>query len=163
MSKKLLHPLSLGFLILLIFLMGSCYKNPILSHSFFYELGEEGLSQNQEYVFFPFEQMDKDTLGLKYDFFLIIRFSDRYKLKYLPLEIESSDLNCDTIIKEVINLNLFDNDNQLIGKGNFGIFERKILLKKKQLFDESAFVAISTKEKATEGILSLGLLTLPSN
>ena len=150
------------FFILVFLLLCVCCKGNIENRDAeFYDFGNEGMAQNLEYVFTPF----KDSLILKaneeYKLEISVRYSSLCTLKKLPLHIEYSSLEHDVIHHKDVDIALFDDADNINGKGNFNIFETKFPLINNQKPEEGYFIAVSTPEKSSKGVVSLGIVTYP--
>lgn len=146
--------------ILLSFL--SCHHNPEAINVSFHNFGPNGMMPDEEYIFSPFENLDYDSLIIsKYDISLIIRYSDKCRIKQLPLKIESSSFNFDTIYNSEISAILFDDKNKNSGKGGLGSYETIIPFRDNESFDKGLSLAISTPEKNAQGIIALGVICNP--
>lgn len=130
---------------------------PYASLSNFIEFGSHGMQPSIEYVFSPFDsisKIDKDFFSIM----VVIRYSERCRIRSLPLNIEYLSAT-DSIISKNLLVNLFHNDGTVVGYGNYGIYEVKFPLLNEIKPSPEFFVSISTQEKATSGIISLGLIT----
>lgn len=166
MKKLIAFLYCVSFMIVLASCQKAPHKNKDLISAGFYELGDKGMVQNEEYVFYPFDSIplfngnslfedeDKNLYSLDVD----LRFTDRCKLKNLPLIIEYPDLTADSIVYSKIDINLFDDEDKFLGKGNLGIYEKQTPIIPRIPRDKLFFVSISTPLYNTEGIISLGLL-----
>lgn len=136
----------------------SCVRDSKIYNVSFYEFPASGLIPSKDYIFYPFENWNHDSINNIYNLFLVVRYTDQCKLKYLKLNVESSSFNYDSIHNEVVKIDLFDNDNHFCGKGGFGFYENSFPIIKNQPFDENLSIAVSSAEKDTKGIIALGLL-----
>lgn len=153
--KKIHNLFLLGFICATLILSIACSDK--LQKNFFYDLGEEGMIPDKQYLFSPFDSLffDKDSF---YKIDLSIRYSDNCHIKKLPLEIEYSSLNKDSIYKKKFMVALFDDEDHFKGKGNFGVYEDIIPLLENQPAEEGFFISVSTPDKKTAGLISLGII-----
>lgn len=110
-----------------------------------------------EYMFYPFEELKDSVAVINID--LSLRYSDLCELKSLPLLVEYASLENDSIRQMTIQLPLFNDEGELDGKGNFGVYEKKLSLFKNLKREEGFFISVSTPEIKTNGILSLGIVS----
>ena len=122
----------------------------------FFDFGDSGMISHNFYNFIPFDNLEPDSTGL-YNIDIIIRYTDKCQLQYLPLKIECSSFKLDSISQFNLSVALFNDDNKNEGKGRFGFYESVTPLKIDVPFDEGLNIAVSTVEKDTQGIISLGL------
>ena len=149
------------FLILIVLLMG-CDKLIGNKHvneiSEFYEFGDSGLTPGRHYVFCSYDSLSSETKFTDCDLLLEVRYSELSKIKNLPVSLEFSSLHSDSIISKEIKVPLFDNNDNISGKGNFGIYESIIPVFHNINMQDSIIVALSTNETTTEGIISVGII-----
>lgn len=127
-------------------------------NSEFYDYGSEGLQPEVEYIFYPFDSLHSHKADLSSkELLLLIRYSELCDLKELPLSVEWSSLEQDSVRECKIKVPLFNQENTYIGKGNFGIFETTYPLMVIDKPQEGLYISLSTQEKETKGILSLGV------
>ena len=140
-------------------LLSGCHHVNHADDSCFYEFDEKGPAPLVEYSFFPFKNGRIDSVAIKkYDLALVVRFNDKCQLKQLPLSIETSSFNRDEISKSKIVIDLFDNNNNSLGKGNFGLYECEIPLAENIDFDEGLCLSIETSQPYVAGVLALGIV-----
>lgn len=144
---------SLAFLLLF-----ACKQKDMVSQSVFQEFGSEGMVPLKEYVFLPFDSLVSSSSDSVFDISIAVRYSDRCRLRDLPLNVETVSFSADTIFFSNISVPLFDAEDSLEGKGNFGIYEQTYPLLKHQKPDERLSIAVSSHEKLLEGILALGVI-----
>lgn len=141
----------------LILFLGSCQDKTGVSFVEFYDFESEGLIPNKEYIFHPFQ----DTLYLntdKVDIFLAVRYNEDCKIESLPLFLEYASLESDSIKNQSINIQLFEEREEFPKKHKMGIYEKEITLLKDQKREEGFFLSLSTPEKNTRGINSVGII-----
>ncbi|MCH5235709.1 MAG: hypothetical protein J1E16_10480 [Muribaculaceae bacterium] len=122
--------------------------------------GDKGMAPHREYTFYPFESIDKNLSKDLFSISISLRYTDSCKFKFLPLKVEYASLVNDSIIEKNIKIPLFDDNGRYKGKGNLGIYESEISLINNQPFEEGFFISLSTFETKTEGIISLGVITM---
>lgn len=124
----------------------------------FINFGNSGMVAFQEYVFRPYDRFNTDTVAeFVKSISIIVRYSENCNIKSLPLKIEALYKADEPIITDTIKVDLFDNSGHKKGKGNFGIFQTRYLLKQNQPIDPLSFISISTSESATPGVIALGV------
>lgn len=117
------------------------------------------------YEFMPFDSLlYKDSL-LKFDYnlFLIVRYTEKCRLKNLPLNIEYASLNRDSVISLNINIPLYNSNGRPVGYGNYGLYETSYALLEKINPEEGFYIAVKTHEENTPGINSLGIVCRKQN
>ena len=149
-----------GFIVFLILVLSySCAKNKNELNGSFYDFNDKGIETAREYVFYPFMKMSRDSLEFnKYDLMMVVRYSDKCEVKELPVNIEISSYNKDSISFNRLSLVLFDDENLFLNKKGFGFYEVSFPVLENIPFDEGLTIAISTKEKETRGIVALGII-----
>lgn len=115
------------------------------------------MKPDTEYIFYPFENMTANDSISNYEIILSLRITDQCLIKNFPLNIEFASLQNDSIQNKKLNFSLFNEENQKIGKGNFGIYQYKKTLIDKIKPEEGFFITLSTPEQNTQGIISLGI------
>lgn len=154
LKKPVLSSLFLCF----IFLLG-CASTANQNNALFYDVGEDGLIPDYSYEFSNLDSLlDESSKDSKYNLFLELRFSDRCKIQTLPLKIEFFSLQSDTIFNFDTDINLFSDNDKFTGKGNFGIYENKIPVWTCKKIPEGLTFSVSTPEKNTDGIISIGII-----
>ena len=119
--------------------------------------GKEGMIPCQEYIFDKFDSTFIKENDSSLSVFLTIRYNDETNIQNLPLKIEWPD-DSDSIHDKEFIIPLFNKDDVLEGKGNYGIFENNYFLFNVIKPDDTFFISVSTTEKNTSGILALGIL-----
>lgn len=146
------------FLFLTFFLLPGCNsKNEIIAASFI-RLGDKGLIQGKKYILFPFENSLDSTLLEPCEISLVIRYDNMFVLKDLLLDIESSSTDSISSKNFPVCLNLFNDNDEPCGKGNYGIYEIK-----KNLFSgimpfKKFHIIFSSPQKNTQGIREIGIV-----
>lgn len=135
----------------------SCNKGNSEKQIRFQDLGNEGMIQNYPYTFFNSDLLGLDSLVNNRNVWLLIRYNDLCSVKTLPLRIEYVGLQSDTITNKLIDVNLFGKEDINEGKGNFALFESKVLLFRNTEIDADGFISISTPEPNASGIKSIGV------
>lgn len=155
---KRIHNFSFPVLCFILSFLLSCEKSEDRKTTFFYDFDQEGMIPGFEYVFYPFE--DSLELRNKNNNFLDlkIRYSDKCNIRTLPLNLEISSLQRDTLQTISIEVPLFNEEDSMEGKGNFGVYETSLPLLKNVPVEESFFVSVFTPETKTQGILSIGIV-----
>ncbi|MCH5231429.1 MAG: hypothetical protein J1F43_06500 [Muribaculaceae bacterium] len=116
------------------------------------------MTPDKEYLFTPFDGISFDSIQKPdYSVELIVRYSDRCAIKELPLKFETISIFNDSIIERELKVKLFNDDDEISGSGNYGIYQTQIPLFPKVLADENFFITFSTPERITSGLLSLGV------
>lgn len=141
----------------------SCKGSVNHKDSFFYDFDQEGMKPDLEYIFYPFERIENISSDSIFSLTLSIRYSNILHLQRLPLNIEFASFENDSIRNIKINVPLFDDKDSYKGKGNFGLYESDYTFLHNQKFEDGFFVSVSTSEKETHGILSLGIVIDPKN
>lgn len=145
------------FIYSLIFLCSGCKDASEIKESVFYNFDDQGMKNNFEFIFQPFETIPSGSRNQIYDISIELRYSNKCILKSLPLNVEFASLESDTIFKQRIIIPLFDDEDNFQGKGNFGVFEANHILMKNQPFEDGFYINITTPEADTHGILALGV------
>lgn len=155
---------SLIILIFLTFLLNGACRETSINHKIdFIDFGHVGMIPSEQYIFQPFKEIENDSLNInKYDISIILRYTDKCSLKFLPLQIEASSYNYDSIYNYKLEAILFEDDTTFTSNKNYGLYETEILLLVAETYDEGLNLAISTYEKDTKGIISLGLNCSPT-
>ena len=126
-------------------------------YSIFIDFSHRGMEPKMEYLFDSFGSLPGDSIGKNCCIDIAVRYSDMCNLKALPLNIEVIS-QTDSISNYKIDFPLFNTYDTKAGKGNFGIYEKKLPLFSKPISSQVLQIAISTNEKNTKGILSLGII-----
>lgn len=150
-------------LLLIVFLTSACQKENKLIGAQFIAFGEEGIQPDYDYIFHPIDTTEKKTSKDDADINLILRYNQVCNIRNIRFNIESSSLDMDSISKFEISVPLFDHNDEKAGKGGMGIYEIKYPLLKISLPQDGLYVGISTPEKNTRGILSLGVTVEEKN
>lgn len=153
MKPKVLPLFLLGF-----FLFISCGKIKKIGYSEFNDFGYSGMMPSVVYEYFPCKVLEKDSIDKIYDINLVVKYSLRCHSETLPLEMEVSSLESDTIITEHIDVQLFDKDGVPKGKGNYGVYEKIIPLRKRAKIEEGQSISFSTPMPEAKGIVALGVV-----
>ena len=132
--------------------------DPHKRESFFYDLGEEGLIKDHQYVFYPLSEFSDSLQNSFFKIDVSVRYKSSCRLKELPLKIEYSSLEADSVYDTKIQIPLFGDDDSLKGKGNYGLYDETVTLFKSHPFEEGFFISISSTEEDTHGIISLGIV-----
>lgn len=142
-----------------IILFTSCRdKNHIFSSSFI-DFDHSGLKQNQEYLFIPCKEIgNNDSFHKNCSLWIAVRYSDKCKIKSIPLNIEISSPELDTILNLEKDVDLFSTDDHPLGKGHYGIYETEFNLLEDLQVDPEMKVSVSTTEPDTKGIMSMGII-----
>ena len=153
------HFLVVKFIFLVLLLgLASCKQNNFSEISEFYDLGNEGMISKMEYEFQPFKEIPYDSVGSAYELKLTIRFLDRFNQKELPIVAEWYDTGRAIFEKDTVLINLFSNQFNKAGKGNFGFYEIIYPLTKIKNPDENFVISVMTPETNTKGLISLGVI-----
>lgn len=144
----------------LLILLYSCGDTKIKGIQY-QNFGTEGIVPEQDYVFYPFQNIDKPETNKPYEISLVIRISDLCRIKELPLNIETGSPLLDSIYSFNLKVNLYNDSDLMKGKGNMGISEISVPLFSEINFDSDRFISLSTPEKETKGIISLGIISTP--
>ena len=125
--------------------------------SSYVDFGAGKMMPDEDYLFDFFDSIP-DVKKLKdVSVEVSVRYTDRCKIKSLPLNVETASLYSDSIELRQIDIPLFNENDEFQGQGNFGIFETNYTLSQLPEIPEGFFVDISTPEKNTRGIISLGI------
>lgn len=151
--------ISKSFLLLLFVACFSCSDNKIPYNSEFYDFGHKGMEARKEYLFYPFKDQEDSTSKKSYNINLILRYSDKCEIKCLPLDVEAGSLWRDSLLHARIPVRLFDDEDNVAGKGNYGVFETEVPVLHTDSIMDGMYISISTLEKHTDGIVSLGIVT----
>ena len=146
------------FIIIILIFLNSCINKDLKSFSSYEDFNGQGMVPYREYMFFPFKEMEKYKDTENFSISIEVRYSDKCNIRYLPLKVEYSSLERDTIDTSLINIPLFDANGQNTGKGNYGIFDYRVNVLPHQKPEEGFFMALSTEERNTNGILALGVI-----
>ena len=135
-----------------------CSRDFSKENASFVNFGGEGLEPGREIVFYPFRNTRLDSIDTRYDVDLVVRYVDKCSLKSLPINVETSSCNADSISNRHFTIDLFDDSGNYSGKGNFGFYEKVVPLLEAKSYDEGMLIAVSTTEENTRGIVSLGVV-----
>lgn len=139
------------------------HQIPEKNFSVFIDFGEEGLIPEKNYLFDNLDSLANVSKLKNGVLEICVRYTDRCKIKNLPLNVEYSSLSSDSIYSKSIEINLFDNEDNVKGKGNFGIYETVFPVISDINFKDALYISISTTENLTSGILSLGVKGISKN
>lgn len=154
--------INISFILLIPLLIHtSCKKSEDLEESCFYDFDREGMKPDLQYIFNPFKDF-QDSLKINekeiYSIDLIIRYSELCELRKIPLDVEYASLDNDSLKTKRIEISLYDESDYIEGKGNYGIYDVTVPFLKHQVVEKGFYISISTPEKSTHGILSLGII-----
>lgn len=135
----------------------SCSSQSKEQKTTYIELDAEGLVPFDEYLFYPLKDCCEDSLKAVYDLWLNVRYTDECRIKYLPLNIEIGSLDSDSIRMKQLNVPLFNENGHLGSKGNLNLFNSQIKIIENLHFEEGFFMAVSTPESHTKGIIAIGV------
>lgn len=155
--KKLL-PLAFFFFMCLSGCDKISYSKPETIFSEYVDISSEGLLPGFEYVFDSFDSISKTTKEFSCTLLLSLRYSDYCDKKIIPFNIEYSSPESDSIITLKMNFPLFTDDDRNMGKGNFGIYEKSVPIIDNVEFSEGFYVAVSSPDKISKGLLSIGIV-----
>ena len=126
--------------------------------SSFYEFADSEMVPGKEYLLCPFEENEAAKSDSLFSFKVSLRYSDKCRLKNFPVNVEISSLEADSIINMFLEIPLFDEAGVRYGKGNFGIYESDHVLFRRRKIEEGECFTVSTPEKNTAGIISIGII-----
>lgn len=141
-------------------LLGACTFNNPNVFSKFYDLGDEGMVPDFEYVFQPFKEAPSDfvdSLAL-FKVFLELRYNESCKITEIPFNIEYGAISSDSITSSLFVVPLFDSVFCDSNYAKYGLYDSKIQIINSIPFDRSLFIAISSSESLSKGIVSLGVI-----
>lgn len=157
-----LRLLSLSWISLFITFFTGCRSDSASGYSSFMDFDDKGLSPGMQYMILPVENIDEDILkDTKFSTSLVVRYTDKCKIRELPLNLEYILNRGDSIGSEDIKLTLFDKEEDYFGRGNYSLYQKEIKLADSILLDDDAFVSIATFDKNTAGIVSMGIVCRP--
>lgn len=142
------------------FISVSCLDNAGVEYSVFAETGDNGIPEGWEYEFSPVPA-DSASLGsVPYDLILVVRYASSCKLKELPLDLEEFSLSQEKPDSLKVNIGLFDNSDEPVGRGNYSIYETSDTLRRGMTVPEGYTVSVSSplSEKETGGIRAIGII-----
>lgn len=141
----------------------------------FYDFDGRGMIPDLEYVFSPFDSIgivEKSRyMGINsysdssyskpptgdYEVAISFRYNHKCDLKSLPLSFEWGSLGEDSIRHGDIFID-FPSPAEGRAKGNFGLYETNKTIIKKCRGEEGLYIAVSTPEKQTRGLVSMGVV-----
>lgn len=124
----------------------------------FINLEHHNMVPDYVYEFHPFEYIPDDSLENKrFDIGIIVRYSDKCEIKELPLRVEYMLNLQDSLVAVDKTTILFDDSDEKLGKGNYGIFETDFELVKDVVLDNNFMIYVSTPQQGATGIISLGV------
>ncbi|MCH5224537.1 MAG: hypothetical protein J1D77_01010 [Muribaculaceae bacterium] len=156
--KAIKPAIILVFFLLLPFLFSGCRPHSTLEGEEFLDLGFKGLIQFYQYEFRPFSEMPENFLANhKCDISIVVRFSERCKIKSLPLKAEYLLATEENVRNKTIEIPLFNDSDIENGKGNFGLYEVEYPLIEDVVVDDCCFIALSTWVPDSQGVIAMGL------
>lgn len=138
----------------------SCNGNKTEVNTYYLDFENQSMYGGKEYLIQPFTQSDSSFYQMC-DVYVSLRYSMNCKIISLPLDIEYFDCDKDTIFNKSLTLQLFDNKNNVKGKGNYGLYESSSLLLENQPVCSDFFISISTPSDISEGLISIGTVLSP--
>lgn len=158
MKRKLNFLFFISVIFFAISFCQSCSDTSKFSGADFYEFGSEGLTTDFAYVFSPFKDLDSDSIPGDYSLAMIIRYSNKMNMAEIPLEIEWWDKKENTFIKKNILFQLIS-ENEIKGKGNFGIYESEKNILSVHDPEKDFYVNIKSSKSDIKGIITLGVIS----
>ena len=148
--------------IVLLFLI-SCDRNAFVTSDYI-EFDERGMIKDNDYIFYPFKNssvLDEDTLEV----ILSVRFDLECKISELPIKAEYLDSSIPEVIIKEIFFELFTENKpeHSPDKIDLGVYEEKKTIISNLVPDKDFFISLSTDQKDTKGILSIGVITKPKD
>lgn len=110
------------------------------------------------YEFRPWIAHNSDSLSNDlYSLYLLIRFTEKCRIRELPLDIEMTCNTEDSLIRKHIEVTLFNEEDKVKGEGNYGIYRTEVNFASECRLDENFYISVETSEKDTQGVVSLGV------
>lgn len=156
--RRRANNLFFAFLVAIFLMVVGSACQPSHCYIHFQDLGASGLVPDKEYVFKPFEKSDKKNLNGTFKIDIAVRYNDKCTLETLPLNIEISSFNSDSISNLNLKIPLFDNKEEGSAKGSYGIYEAVVPLTADQNYDEGLTIALASPEKDSNGIIAIGII-----
>lgn len=150
-------------LITIIFFLSICVFLPSCRESAesigyaYIDFDKEGILKDIQYELSPLEPLKSDSLKDKrYDISILIRYQGSCPVKNFPLSTETLYNISDSIVQKDFEIKLFDNNDEIKGTGNYGIYQIEIPLASDKILDNKFFISFSSPHNVP-GILSLGI------
>ena len=142
------------------FITVSCLENAGVEYSTFVQTGEAGIPEGWEYEFSPVPADSASIGSVPYDLILVVRYGSSCKLKELPLNLEEFSLSHEKPDSLKVNIGLFDNNDEPIGRGNYSIYETSDTLRRGVIIPEGYTISVSSplRDNETEGIHAIGII-----
>lgn len=155
MRKRIKIPI-LSFLAFAAISCKNPYEHQVME---FYDISDEGILPLKEFLFSPFKESDNKT-GKEYDLLLSLRFTDKCRIKELPLKIEYSSLEDDTITTFNYVVTLFDKKDKWDGSKSFGVYETVVPILTDVKSKEGFYLLVTPQNSMpVQGIISMGILS----
>lgn len=150
------------FTVALVALLAACSGGPTPQYSCFRSIPASGWSRD-----FPLEfELAEDTTlldGAPYDLTLVVRNTERCKLKTLWLAIQTTGIDA-SIRRDTVGVTLCDSLGRWKGSGSHGIYESAVVVKKNFKMTEGMDITVTLADSASEvkGISDIGILLTTS-
>ena len=123
----------------------------------FVEFNSSGMEKDHEYCFDGFYAYVNDSLGNEKNVYINIRYTLDFPFRYLPLRIEETSSESDSVISTFIEIPLFDSKGNPLERNLHSLYETEFLLHKDMPIDSVYSIWISTPLEDTGGLKSLGV------
>lgn len=145
-------------------ILSACGWNEAKGNFKFYDIADREISPEEVFSFRPFElnpNQSSDTIAMndRYKVNLIVRYTDNCKIKGVPLEVEMTSMKMDSVFSCHLEVPLFDNEDNALGKGSYGVFETEQTIPFNPIFDPDLEITVSPTQEIPSGIISLGIAT----
>lgn len=151
-----------AFLLLAALISASCTtgNTPRIEYSQFEMIPEEGIPQNWVYEFNPTESDSLEVISKPHNVVIIVRYSNRCSSQNIFLDIEEISPGRQHPDSTKLQIKLFDENGNPVGKGTYGIFEVADTLRRHSRIDDGYSISVSSPlpQKYTEGIKTIGVL-----
>ena len=156
--KIRLDSLTLLLLFLSFSFLTGCNQENEACNADFYDLGAEGMQPDVEYLF------NQPLEHKSYNVNLVIRYTNKCRLKSFPLNMEYYSFSGDSVEYEIRTIPITHNmdsnkkdDFIILNKGNFGVYEQQVELLKNFEIGDGSYITLSTPVNVA-GLISLGLI-----
>lgn len=142
----------------------SCVEIPEAHFSRFADIPEEGVPQGWEFVFNPTESDSAGVISGPHDIVVATRYTKECPSRSIILRIEEFSLAHTTPDTATVEIPLFDDEGNPLGRGIYGIYEISDTIRKGITVADGYSVALSSPLPAeeTRGIKALGIVVAPS-
>lgn len=149
----------------LLFLLSGCSQINVADYSGFTNIPPDGIPTNWEYELSPEYPDSILDLTKLYDVVIAVRYTPTCPSQSVIFNIEEFSLSHEYPDSTTVELTLFDNDGQPLGKSRYGIFEVTDTIRRGYRLPPGYSLSLSSPlpSASTTGIKAVGLVLADQN